>query len=178
MEYLQNLGPFGALLAGVVLLFFGRQLFWFFVGVVGFLFGLQLGGLLLPGGDQMTVLALSILLGLVCAVLAIFLQKILVVLAGAAAAGLLAMRYATEMGLAEPLPILAFLLAAIVGAILIAFVFEWALIILSAWTGASLIATALPLQSGVQALVTIGLLLVGVLVQARIRSPESAPVRT
>ena len=56
---------------GVLLLVFGRKLFWLFVGV-GFLWGFQIASQLLPANSQIAILAAALVLGLIGAVLAIF----------------------------------------------------------------------------------------------------------
>ena len=47
----------------VLLLFLGRKPFWLFAGVVGFLWGFQIGSQLLPANSQIAVLAAALVLG-------------------------------------------------------------------------------------------------------------------
>lgn len=155
---------------GAVLLLFGRKLFWLFVAVMGFLLGLQFGAQVMVGASQWVVLAVAIGIGLLGAVLAIVLQKVAVVLAGAAAGGLWALHLAEQAGLASPLPLVAFVVAAILAAILAALLFEWALIILSSLTGASLVVQAVTLTAGAETVLWIVLLVVGIVVQAQLRT--------
>ncbi|HEY5793016.1 MAG TPA: hypothetical protein VIS74_06945, partial [Chthoniobacterales bacterium] len=76
--------------AGVILLLMGRRLFWIFVGVVGFLVGFQFGTAAFAGSPWIWLLAVAV--GLAACLLAIVLQKVAVVLAGAAAGWLLGLR--------------------------------------------------------------------------------------
>ena len=80
---------------GVLLLVLGRKLFWLFVGVVGFLWGFQIASQLLPANSQIAILAAALVLGLVGAVLAIFVQHLVVILAGFLAGAHLVVRVLT-----------------------------------------------------------------------------------
>jgi len=80
---------------GVLLLVLGRKLFWLFVGVVGFLWGFQIASQLLPANSQIAILVAALVLGLIGAVLAIFVQHLVVILAGFLAGGHLVIRILT-----------------------------------------------------------------------------------
>lgn len=64
------------IIAGVVLLLFGRKLFWLFLGIAGFLVGMEITPMFF--GDQPQWIQLSIALGMGClgAILAILVQRI------------------------------------------------------------------------------------------------------
>ena len=70
------------MVVGSLLLLLGRKLFWFFVAVLGFLWGLQIAPQVLHGQSQLMILAVALSLGLLGAVLAIFLQTMAVGFAG------------------------------------------------------------------------------------------------
>jgi hypothetical protein len=74
----------------------------------------------------------------------------------------------------EPLARFAFLVGGIIGAFLILAVFDWALIILSALTGASAIAENVSLDRPASALLFVALLVLGIVVQAR-QLPRETP---
>jgi len=78
------------LAAGILLLFLGRKLFWLFVAVVGFLVGLTYISQILPGQTETVILAVSLIAGLLGALLAVLMQKFAVGLAGLAAGGYIA----------------------------------------------------------------------------------------
>lgn len=170
MSEIQNLTVAGHIIAGLLLLFLGRKLFWLFVGVAGFLLGAEFGSQLVPGAEQLTVLLISLAVGLVGALLAIFLQKIAIILAGAAAGGLFVMQIVADSGLAAPLPMIGFIVGAIIAAIFVGMVFEWALIILSAITGASLLVLHIPIGTDVRWIAWIVLAIAGIIVQARLNA--------
>jgi len=138
--------PIAQIVVGLLLLFFGRQLFWLFVGGVGFLAGLELAVKFAAGQPAWLVLLIALAGALLGAVLAVVLQRAAVAIAGGLAGGMLAVKLAEALGFGTGLPLLAaFVLGAIVAAILISALFDWALIVLSASTGAVVLQGALPI---------------------------------
>lgn len=125
---------------GLALLVLGRKLFWLFVGAVGFGAGMILVGQFFGGQSEAVQLVIALLAGMIGAVLAIFLQRIAVGLAGFVVGGYLALSlvraFSVSIGDIAWLP---FLIGGIAGAVLLALVFEWAIIFLSSLTGALLI---------------------------------------
>ena len=122
-----------ALVAGVLLLFFGKRLFWLAAALIAFLFGWQLFGDLLGPGLS---LVLAVVLGIVFAWLAIKFIRIAAYLvgflAGAVALPLLMGVFGVDMS--------GLFLAGIggaIGLILVAIAFDWGLILITAWAGAS-----------------------------------------
>ena len=152
---------------GTVLLAFGRSVFWFFVGVVGFLAGFNLGTQVLTGQPEWVIVAAAIVVGIVGAILAVVLQRFAAGLAGFFAGGYLLVTLLSMVGWeVGQLAWLPFLVGGVIGAVLSLFLFDWALIGLSALTGASLVVQALQLSPAVQVLVYLGLFVAGVLIQA------------
>ena len=90
------------ILIGLLCVFFGRRLFWVFVGGIGFLAGLHFAPLVAPGQSQWMILLIGLALGLVGAVLAIVLQRVAVAAAGWFAGGLLAIRMVAALGWMTP----------------------------------------------------------------------------
>jgi hypothetical protein len=122
-----------ALAAGLLLLFFGKRLFWLAAALVAFLFGWQLFGDLLGPGLSLVV---AVVLGIIFAWLAIKFIRIAAYivgfLAGAAALPLLMGTFDVDMS--------GLFLAGIggaIGLILVAVAFDWGLILITAWAGAS-----------------------------------------
>jgi hypothetical protein len=161
-----HLTPIAQVLAGAALLLFGRKLFWVFVGIVGFLAGMHFGTEIAGERSETTILLIAIGMGILAAVLAIVLQRVAVALAGALAGGMLAMQTATALGsVSEGVGWFFFFVGAVLSAILVTIIFDWALIGLSALTGANLVSQALPLDHLMQLMVTVMLFIAGVLVQ-------------
>ena len=154
-------------LLGAFLLGFGRSLYWLFVGGAGFLAVNTLASRLLEGSPRILLLAIAVAAGLLGALLAILLQKFAVGLAGFLAGGyffvilldLLKLDYG-------PVVWILFVVGGILGAILVASLFEVSLIFLSSLSGALLIAQSLRLTPVQNALLVSGCLLAGVIVQS------------
>ena len=145
---------------GLIVLFFGRKLFWLFVGILGFLAGSQLAAIWLAGYPAWAVLATSLLLGLGGALLAVFFERLAFALAGFYCGVFLAAGLSLETGL-FPQSVLLLLAAGLVGAVLAALVMDWALAALSALVGAGAVVMALPLSPGIKAVLWLGLALAG-----------------
>lgn len=179
---------------GLLSLFLGRQLFWLFVGISGFLLGLLIGGVIgiSNGWDWPAILLVGLLLGGGAAVLSIYLQKPMASLAGFMMGGLLAavlyilvrygMDFATRLMLGGPGPEtwILFLVGGVAAAVFVWVTYEWALIVLSSLSGALLtfigIAPFLPfnLPGILYLLMLVGLAVLGIYVQAQMMSKTRA----
>jgi hypothetical protein len=166
--------PILRILAGLLLLFFGRRLFWLFVGVIGFVAGMTFGAQFFAGQPEWVVLAVAIISGLIGIFLAIFLQRIAVAVAGFLAGALLATNFLSGISLSVP-PLIPMIIGGIIGAILLSLVFDWALIFLSSATGAALIVQSFHLEPLLGLLAFVVLLIIGISVQARIIRPTPVP---
>ena len=161
--------PIFSVLIGVVVLFFGRKLFWLCVAAIGFAAGVELAPRLVQEPSVLVSLTIALLLGIIGALLALFLQKIAIAVLGFLAGGKLAGAIAAAFFVhyAQHSAII-FVIGGIIGAILLLVLFDWALIVVSSLIGAHLIVyqstIALP-QSG-SIILFIGLAVVGILVQA------------
>ena len=161
--------PIVGALIGAVVLFFGRKLFWLCVAAIGFAAGVELAPHLVHEPSALLSLTIALLLGIIGALLAVFLQKIAIGVLGFLAGGKLAGAIAAAflVHYAQHSTII-FVVGGIIGAVLLLVLFDWALIVVSSLIGAHLIvyqsAIVLP-QSG-SIIVFIGLSVLGVLVQA------------
>jgi hypothetical protein len=158
----------GALI-GVVILLFGRKLFWLCVAAVGFAAGVELAPHLVHEPSPLLALAVALVLGLIGALLALFLQKIAIAVLGFLAGGKLAgaIGAAFFVQYAQHSTVI-FVVGGIVGAILLVVLFDWALIVVSSLIGAHLIVFqgAITLPPSGSTIVFIGLTIIGILVQA------------
>jgi hypothetical protein len=160
--------PILHVLVGLCLLFFGRKLFWLLVAALGFLVAIWLASEVFHAQPQPWTIVIAVAVGLLGAVLAVFLQKIAIAVAGMVAGGYAALLLMNRFGSdTSHFPWIAVVIGAIIGAILLAILFEWALILLSSVTGAYLIAQVL--DGGFEAsLVLFAVLsIIGIIVQAR-----------
>jgi hypothetical protein len=171
------LTPAIRILVGGLLLILGRKLFWIFVGAIGFLFGFNLASQYLSAQPDWVILLVAVLAGIIGAGLAVFVQRAAVVVAGFLAGGYLTLQLLAQLGIgAQPAPgdfaWLPFIVGGIVGALLLSVLFDWALIFLSSLAGANLITQAVNPDANVFTLIFVGLLLIGVLVQAGLMRSE------
>src|SRR6266700_929077 len=159
--------PIVGALIGAVILFFGRKLFWLCVAAIGFAAGVELAPHLVHEPSALLSLTIALLLGIIGALLAVFLQKIAIGVLGFLAGGKLAGAIAAAFFVhyAQHSTII-FVVGGIIGAILLLALFDWALIIVSSLIGAHLIQSAILLPPTGSTLVLIGLAVLGILVQA------------
>jgi Domain of unknown function (DUF4203) len=165
---------------GAVILFFGRKLFWLCVAALGFAAGMQLAGSVVHEPSALLQLTFAILLGFLGALLALFLQKLAVGLAGFIAGGRLAVGLvATFMVQYAAHYWLTFLIGGIIGALLLLLLFDWALILVSSLIGAHLITAAITLPQTGHALLFVGLVICGIIVQTMTfrRVPVTFPAK-
>jgi len=124
-----------AFIAGLVLLFFGKRMFWLAAALVAFLFGWQLFGEILGPGLSFLLAAV---LGVIFAWVAIKFIKIAVYFVGALA-GAIALPYLMGVFGVEMSWLILALIGGAIGLILVAVAFDWGLILITAWAGASAI---------------------------------------
>src|SRR5215471_15356986 len=158
--------PILSVLIGVVVLFFGRKLFWLCVAAVGFAAGMQVAPHLMHEPSEMLQLTVAIVFGFIGALLALFLQKVAIAIAGFLAGGKLATALvAAFVAEGARYPGIAFIVGGIIGAILLLALFDWALIVMSALVGAYLIGHTVVLPSTGATLLFVGLTAIGIIVQ-------------
>src|SRR5437588_2641711 len=159
--------PILSILIGAVILFFGRKLFWLCVAAVGFAAGVELAPHLIHEPSAVLQLSVAIVFGFIGALLALFLQKVAIAVAGFLAGGKLAMALVTAFFVhGSNYPGVTFIIGGIIGAILLLSLFDWALIVMSAVVGAYLIGHTIVLPHTVATILFIGLAVLGIVVQA------------
>ena len=170
-------------LIGVVLLILGRKLFWLFVGAAGFLIGINIAEQVMATGSDSMRLFIALLAGVIAALLAIFLQKVAIAVAGFVVGGYVAVELLRLYGAALPAYAqihpgtywVPYIIGGIIGAILMVLLFDWALIVLSSLSGASMILHGVAAQRSAMAILYVILVLVGIVVQARLLRSSRAP---
>ena len=159
--------PILSILIGAVILFFGRRIFWLCVAAVGFAAGMQVAPHLMHEPTPVLQLSIAIVFGFIGALLALFLQKIAIAIAGFLAGGKLAMALvAAFIAEGARYPGIAFVIGGIVGAILLLALFDWALIVMSSVVGAYLIGQTIVLPQTGATILFIALAAIGIVVQA------------
>lgn len=159
--------PIASILIGVVILLFGRRLFWLFVAALGFAIGLQLAPYLSQNPPLWLSLLLALGLGLLGALVALLLQKVAIGIAGFVVGGRVAVAIAAAFWVNHAhYSTVTFVIGGIVGALLLLALFDWALIIFSSIEGARLIADAVHLPSTGTSILLVVLAIFGIIVQA------------
>ena len=139
MTSLLNIVLGGSLLLG------GRKVFWLLLGAIGFVTGVEVSTRFIHRSELVTIGA-AIALGVVFALLAIFLESVAIGLAGFLGGGYVALSLASLLGLqGRNVELVAFILGGILGVLLIVALFDWALISISSLAGASMVVSALGL---------------------------------
>ena len=152
-----------ALVAGLLLLFFGRRLFWLAAALIAFLFVWQfLENLFGPGPISLLVAGV---VGIVFAWLAVKFIKIATYIIGFLA-GAVALPFLVGIfGFDISWFILA-LIGGVIGVIIVAVAFDWGLILITAWAGASAVSFALQnwmtVSETFDTVIFFGLLIVGI----------------
>ncbi len=153
------------LVIGAILLVAGRKLFWLLVGGIGFVIGVQLATRFF-NGSQITMILAGVILGIIFAMLALFVESIAIGIAGFLGGGYvllsIAGMFALDRGL---LGGVIFIIGGILGIILVVTLLNWALITISSLAGASMVISAFGLTAATAGLIFIGLVIAGVLIQ-------------
>jgi len=166
------------LIAGACVLFLGRKLFWLFVGLVGFVLGMDLAALMFHGLAPLQVFLIALGGGLVGAVLAVAIEEVMVGIAGFLAGAYIAAQILVALA---PYPgrdiWVAMLVGGFLGLLLLLSVFDWALITLSSVIGAGFIIQTVPERSELTYVAFFVLVIIGMIIQARIKDREHLPQR-
>jgi hypothetical protein len=166
----------GRLIAGICALLLGRRLFWLFVGAMGFVLGMDVAATLFRGMPPFEVLLIALVGGMVGAVLASAIEELMIGIAGFVGGAYVAGQILIAL---MPYPgrnlWLALLVGGIVGTLLLSALFDWALIVLSSLIGAGFIMQTIPRTGGSTHVGFLVLVVVGIVVQARLKNRENLP---
>jgi hypothetical protein len=151
-------------LIGIALLVAGRRLFWLFVGALGFIAGMQLASLV-PQISDTTVLLTGLIVGVIFALLAVFLQRLAVSIAGFLAGGFILTTLMTRLGMEGLSNWVIYIIGGVIGVLLVTLLFDWALIVFSSFAGAALILQSFSSQNVAGGIIFFLLVLIGILTQ-------------
>jgi len=157
---------------GLLLLIFGRRIYWLSVGAIGFALGFYLAPRFLGTEPAWLTLVVALFAGIVCALLVFFLQRLAIGFVGFLAGGYLIVAILDAVKVnAGNYYWIAIIIGGIIGAIFITVLFDWTLIIISSLIGAWMIAQNLPvpLEQPIPFVIFVLLSLVGVVIQAGMR---------
>ncbi len=169
------------IIAGLLLLIFGRKLFWLYVALIGFVFGFYMGGQIAGAYQDWVILLIAFSVGAIGALLALFLQIVAIGLSGFLGGCYIvaAIFQLFEMGTGD-LFWIAYVIGGIIGAVTMYLIFDWALILISSLAGALLTVQGIDqiMATGPQfnMLLAAILLLTGMVIQARLfKKGQKAP---
>ncbi len=158
-------GPL-TIVAGVLLLLFGRRLYWLFAGVVGFTFVFLMARRLAPELSEQTVLLVSLVAGAIGAAITVFAHKLLLRLVGALGGALIALWQVQNLGIESgPMWLAAAIAGGLVGGWLVGRLFEFALALLSSLFGAQLLLDSVGVEPAWTVPAYIGLVVFGLFFQ-------------
>jgi hypothetical protein len=165
------------LVLGGALLVAGRKLFWLFVGAAGFLTGMQLATRFWKGPDLLALLV-ALVIGVIFALLAIFLQALVIGIAGFLIGGYILTVLATMFGVdvAGAMAWIIYIIGGVLGLIFVSFLFDWAIITLSSLAGASLIVQSFFPQGAAGGILFLILFVLGVVIQGLTLQRDRAAV--
>ncbi len=153
--------------AGLLLLFAGRRFFWLVAALVAFLFTLNLFDFLFDVGWLGLILA--VIAGAIFAWLATKFVKIVGYIVGALAGAVGLPIFLGFFGI-DWNWLLAALIGAVVGFLLMMFLFDWGLIVLTAWAGANAVVGKVTgqweLSDTIATILVVALIAAGIFVQA------------
>ena len=165
------IGLINVLLGGTLLLA-GRKLFWLFVGAIGFVTGLQFAANFWQGPDNLAII-FGLIVGVIFALLAVFLQTIAIGIAGFFAGGYVSTALASMLGIDTSTSFLIiYIIGGIIGLAVVIYLFDWAIITLSSLAGATLLLQAFFPQSGAGGVIFAVLFIIGIIVQGSVLRSE------
>jgi hypothetical protein len=166
------LPPLLQLVLGGLLLLAGSRFFWLALGVAGFVIGFTLTPAVLPSAPGWAVVLIGLAIGGLGALAAVVLPRLAAVVLGAAIGGWLAGLLLTAVigTNAGWIGTVGLLIGALIGAVVASAVLDWALIVLTALAGASMVrmavATLLDIPASFGTPLFIVLAIAGIVVQA------------
>lgn len=160
-------------LLGGALLLAGRKLFWLFVGAIGFVTGLQFAANFWQGPDTLA-LFFGLIVGVIFALLAVFLQTIAIGIAGFFSGGYVLTALAGMIGMATTGTTfwIIYIIGGIIGLVVVIYLFDWAIITLSSLAGASLLLQAFFPQAAAGGVIFAVLFIIGLVVQGSVLRSE------
>lgn len=154
--------------SGALILLAGRKLFWLFIGIMGFLAGMYFGLEFFTDLNSLAVLLISFGIGILGAILAYIFQGLAIILAGFLGGGYFLINMLTFIGLKTESGWLIFLIGGICGALIVALIFDWALIGLTSLVGAMLITQSFTINDPARTILFIVCAAIGIIAQTRL----------
>jgi len=168
------------LILGIVLLTTGKKLYWLFVAIIGFLigYGVSTQYLHLQLNPPWLIYLIALGAGVIGAILGTFLQHLAIALVGFIVGGYGALYLTGLLKITNQAGnLMAFIVGGIIGLLLVASIFNWALYLLSCWGGATLVTQAIGLQGLLGTAIFFALFVLGMIIQVGLfrERPKQAP---
>ena len=157
------------ILLAILLIFAGRKLFWILIASIGFVYGAYFAKILLQDSSQWIVFAVALAAGVLGVLIVFFVQRLSIILIGFMGGGYIAVSLIQELGL-DSIGMASwayFLVGGVIGVIILAIVFEWALIVISSLLGAAIILVTINFNSLLERMIFSILFIFGVVFQLR-----------
>ncbi|GAP21773.1 hypothetical protein [Leptolinea tardivitalis] len=162
--------------AGGLLMVAGKKLYWVVVGLCGAIAGLFISEFFFHPQTLGERALVAVGIGAAFAVLALVLQRIMISVAGFIAGGYLGVSLVKTLNIGvESWDWVIFLLGGLIGILIVHFLFELSLVIISSFAGASLITRAINLEGAAGLIVLLVLILAGIVIQSGQNKPKAAP---
>ena len=155
---------------GAILLFLGRELNFLFAAAMAALLGFRLAPQLPATWPAWGDWAFVITLAVVAAIIALINERIGYFLSGFLAGSFFLVEYFAPN--ASTLPILPFIIGGVIGSLILGFLTEWAMILVSSAIGAAYILNLFRLDPTAEILVGSGMFIVGALAQVIIMQSQ------
>jgi hypothetical protein len=157
------------IILGLIVVTTGLKLYWFFVAVMVFVFGMYIASDLFHVQTRWLIQIIGLVVGVIGVVLGVYQKQIAIVVVSFISGGYGAYYLAQLLGIKSGvLRWIFFNVGGILGIIMVVTQGEWALILLSSWGGATLVCKHLNPQRSIAFGVFLTLTLVGILVQAAV----------
>jgi hypothetical protein len=153
-------------LLGLIVLIYGRRLFWIFIAIAGFLAGMEFTRAVFDNQPYWIMLLGGVTAGLIGSLLAVFVERIAFVLAGFYAGSYLGMMICHTFGFMGK-DLFFIIIGGLIGAVFSGLLMNWAIILLSCLVGAAAISSQLELDQTFRTIVFIALVMIGAYTQAR-----------
>lgn len=157
---------FSNIIFGLILLVFGRKLFWLFVSIVGFLFGMGFAGLIFPDQPQWIQVLFALGAGFFGALVAVLAQRIAFALAGFYGGFYFALILAQSFSQGGNSLVMCTVVG-VIGALIVTLIMDRVIIVLSCLVGAGAVVQSSGLGQGMRIIVFLLLVIIGAFVQTR-----------
>jgi hypothetical protein len=153
-------------LLGLIVLVYGRRLFWMFVAIAGFLAGMEFTRAIFVNQPYWVMLLGGFSAGLIGSLLAVFVERIAFAIAGFLAGAYLGLIIYHSSGFMGK-DIFFIILGGLIGVLFSGLLMNWAIILLSSLVGAAAISSRLELDQTFRVVVFVVLIIIGAYTQAR-----------